>query len=377
MPTRYSENAPEPKSPIGAIVFVLGTIAAFLILFPPWKSEKERTEEVTEKVMQKVIQSEKNVIRSIERALPLGLDTLKAEIVTGDLAKLNPIVKEIFKETKAMHNMLNPTNELGEIYRINKFAGKRPVVVKEDIFEIVKAAKTLHEQTGGLFDVSLLPYYRLWHFGTHKAGIPDEKKLDAWSRGVGMERVQLDEKAKSVYLPIKGMGLDFRMMKRGLLLDYVKNRLLEEGFTDFFLLIGSDAIAHGKMKEGQSWRISLQHPKKALVRYGSALFDDAAVVTANYFEKSFVKNGKRHHPYLHPKTGRPGYKTLTVAVRARSAAIGEALAYAAFLLGPKKGVEFLDKFEGVEGVIMDVYQKTHETKNAAKYFTIKERKRIE
>ena len=65
--------------------------------------------------------------------------------------------------------------------------------------------------------------------------------------------------------------------------------------------------------------------------------EDHAFSTAGDYERSFVKDGRRYHHILDPRTGYPATASRSVTIWAKDALTADAIDDAVFILGPKKG----------------------------------------
>jgi thiamine biosynthesis lipoprotein len=79
---------------------------------------------------------------------------------------------------------------------------------------------------------------------------------------------------------------------------------------------------------------------------------DRAVVTSGDYERFFEQDGVRYHHILDPRSGYPARLCQAVTVVAEQAALADAVATAAFVLGPELGMAFLRETEGVDGLIV-------------------------
>jgi len=81
---------------------------------------------------------------------------------------------------------------------------------------------------------------------------------------------------------------------------------------------------------------------------------DEAVCTSGDYERPLPAAGAAQHHIVDPRTGVSPPVVASVTVVAPSAMLADALATAAFVLGPEQGLDFLMRME-VEGLIV-----THE-----------------
>jgi thiamine biosynthesis lipoprotein len=109
----------------------------------------------------------------------------------------------------------------------------------------------------------------------------------------------------------------------------------------------------GGLKRDRSWNIGIQDPRtpqKVMAKISTSV---AAVATSGDYEKFFIYQGKRYHHIFSPKSGFPteGFQSVTIVCKDLMTA--DALATAAFVLGPENGPGLLQKLEGVDWFIMD------------------------
>ena len=78
--------------------------------------------------------------------------------------------------------------------------------------------------------------------------------------------------------------------------------------------------------------------------------------------QSFVfilKDGKRYHHILDPRTGYPVTHTRSVTVLAPSSFLADTLDTAVFVMGWEKGMNLIESLHGVEAVIVDAKNQLH------------------
>ncbi len=85
--------------------------------------------------------------------------------------------------------------------------------------------------------------------------------------------------------------------------------------------------------------------------------EDHAFSTAGDYERGFVKDGKRYHHIIDPRTGYPATASRSVTIWARDAFTADAIDDAVFILGPKKGLELVDSLDDAGAVIVDDHNK--------------------
>ena len=97
---------------------------------------------------------------------------------------------------------------------------------------------------------------------------------------------------------------------------------------------------------------------------------DRSFSTSGDYERFVLKAGKRYHHLLDPKTGYPATRSRSVTVMAKSAELAEIISKGLFVLGPEEGLALLQKFDGVEAVIVDHKNRVHVSRGLEQSITI-------
>ncbi|MFH0839645.1 MAG: FAD:protein FMN transferase [Candidatus Omnitrophota bacterium] len=76
---------------------------------------------------------------------------------------------------------------------------------------------------------------------------------------------------------------------------------------------------------------------------------DKAVATSGNYENFYISGGRQYAHIINPRTGYAARNNLrSVTVVADDCMTADALATAIFVLGEKKGLEFIEKLQGVD-----------------------------
>ena len=86
---------------------------------------------------------------------------------------------------------------------------------------------------------------------------------------------------------------------------------------------------------------------------------ESAFNTSGDYERFILKDGKRYHHILDPRTGYPVTHTRSVTVLAPSSFLADTLDTAVFVMGWEKGMKLIESLPGVEAVIVDAKNQLH------------------
>jgi thiamine biosynthesis lipoprotein len=241
-----------------------------------------------------------------------------------------------------------------EVSRITRLAGVAAVSVDPDTLFVLEAAQRLGHETGGAFDVTVLPLVRLWGFFSHDAHVPTAAEIAVAREDVGFDGVLVDRDAATVMLSREGMELDLGAIAKGHAVDLAARSLRADGVRSALVnLSNSTFYALGAPEEADDWRVAVRHPRAADEQLGVILLSDAALATSADSEQFFERDGVRYGHILDPRTGSPvSNGVVSVTVVADTGIEADALATAVFVLGPYEGMELIQARSRVDALVV-------------------------
>src|SRR6266545_4635564 len=144
-----------------------------------------------------------------------------------------------------------------EISRLNK-AGKL-MKPSSELRKLVEESQRLGELSGGAFDISVQPLWRLYeaHFWSHTDIQPD---LVARARDVARALVdfrQIDCGAAAMGFARAGMAITLNSMAQGYITDAIADMLRNEGFKSAVVDLGEFRTL-GRHPDGRPWRLGIR-----------------------------------------------------------------------------------------------------------------------
>ncbi|MEP6715509.1 MAG: FAD:protein FMN transferase [Terriglobia bacterium] len=149
----------------------------------------------------------------------------------------------------------------------------------------------------------------------------------------------------------KPLTLDLGAVAKGLAVDTAARELAP--FRDFAIDAGGDLYLGGTNPTGAAWSVGIRHPRREREMIETVQVSNQAVCTSGDYE--------RGAHILDPRTGTESAGVASATVVAPGAMLADALATAAFVLGPKDGIAFLRRM-GVEGLIVTSNLERHQTR---------------
>lgn len=224
------------------------------------------------------------------------------------------------------------------------------------LFESLRFALAVAADTDGAFDPTIGHALEARGFDTnYQTGVRHRATVDS-ERRVSWRDVVLDDKRHTATLAAP-MVLDLGAIVKGLAIDAAAMELAP--FRNFAIDAGGDIYVAGTNVSGDPWRIGIRHPRKPDELIDTLHLSDTAVCTSgDYFRRG--AEGTNDHHILDANTGDTAQRSASATVIAPTAIVADALATAAFILGPASGIALLER-NGVEGLIITPSLERHRT----------------
>jgi thiamine biosynthesis lipoprotein len=226
-----------------------------------------------------------------------------------------------------------------ELMRLSARIGE-PVPASPILFEAVRFALSVAEDTGGAFDPAVGHLMAARGFDReHRTGRTMRSPVAA-VEGVSYRDVHVDDEARTITLD-RPLTLDLGAVAKGLAIDAAAREL--QPFGDFAIDAGGDLYLGGRNPDGAPWSVGIRHPRLDGQLIDSLRASNQAVCTSGDYE--------RGAHILDPRAGSVAVAAASVTVVAPTAMLADALATAAFVLGPEEGIRLLER-HGVHGLIL-------------------------
>jgi FAD:protein FMN transferase len=258
-----------------------------------------------------------------------------------------------FREIESRCTRFDPRSELMQLTtRIGV-----PVAVSPIVFEAVRFAISVARDTEGAFDPAIGHRMEMRGFSREdRTGRIVHTRIAA-PDDVSFRDVHVDEKAQTITL-VRPLVLDLGAVAKGLAIDAAAREL--HPLSDFAIDAGGDLYLGGSNPQGAPWSVGIRHPRSAGESIHSMRISNQAVCTSGDYERVVAADTGEHH-ILEPQSGTSPRGVASATVVAPSAMLADALATAAFVLGPVDGIRLLER-HGVDGLIVTPELERYQTR---------------
>lgn len=292
----------------------------------------------------------------------MGTTVSIATFTSGSMTEeeIRPKLQKALDEIRRLQALMTTWSPDSEVSKINAAAGTSAVPVGPETFAVLQKSLWIGKASGGVFDITFEAMKGLWKFDEGASDkIPRKDAIEKARKLIDYRQLVLDEEARTAKLVKPGTRINLGGIAKGYAIDAAARVLVAEGITSFFAQAGGDLYVAGKKPDGQRFKVGVRDPRGKHSNDYFALIEveDHAFSTAGDYERTFVKDGKRYHHIIDPRTGYPATATRSVTVWAKDAFTADAIDDAVFILGPEKGLALVESIEDCGAVIVDAKNK--------------------
>lgn len=257
-----------------------------------------------------------------------------------------------FAICEELERTFSRTREDSELYAVNHRSSPT-VEVSEELAKLIEAGLSYYSVTDGAFDITVAPLSEIWDFKSGEGKVPSEEILRDALKKVDASKVKLEGRTLTFASP--DTMLELGAVVKGYAADRLKEYLEGQGVTAGTINLGGNVLTIGNKPDGTDWKIGLQKPfgdSGEIIE--TVEVSGQSVVSSGVYERYFREDGRLYHHILDARTGYPAENGLwQVSIRSEESLTGDLLSTVCFLLGPERGMAYVESLEGVEASFVD------------------------
>ena len=249
-------------------------------------------------------------------------DKTEIENIKSEIERLSEFVKE-------------------ETNKINVAGKNEKVVVDKRFIALLKKGGYFHDISQGRFDITIHTIMKLYGFPEGPYKVPSRSTLDQFSSYIGFENLIINE---NFVIKKSDFTIDMGAYAKGWIVDeainFMKSRSIKNGIVN----AGGDLYCLGD-KNGDGWKIGIQHPDDKEKVISVLKLVNKAVVTSGDYERFFIENGKKYIHIFDAKKKETADNYKSISVIADSVEMADGLSTVYFLLNPQEIRSLCDKLK--------------------------------
>ncbi|RKR06858.1 thiamine biosynthesis lipoprotein [Kushneria sinocarnis] len=214
----------------------------------------------------------------------------------------------------------------------------------EQVIALLGVARQVHHASGGCFDPTIAPLFRLWGFHDEQFRVPPERAISNTLAEVGLEHVHVDAERGRIRKDLPGLSIDLSAMGEGHTLNRLAAVLEAHGIDNYLVEMGGDLKARGHKPDGSAWRVGIQAPVPGQRRVQRIVTLDSehgvTLDTSGTYQRFFDDDGHTYGHIIDARSGRPTtHDLVSASVFGHDAALSDAWATAMLCLGGEEGMQ--------------------------------------
>ncbi len=271
-------------------------------------------------------------------------------------AKTTQIQADVDKALQEINDSMSTFKQDSEISNFNRYTDiEKPFPISKVLSDVINQALPIYKLSQGAFDPTIKPLVDLWGFSEHgHYQIPSDNEIVDTLKYVGFDKIivsgnTLQKKDPDVQLDVSSLAMGYAVDKIG-------KYLFANRYPRFMVEVGGAVLTSGTRVNGKPWRIGINVPDPdaeltSAIRVYPVSY--RALSTSGDYHNFFEKDGVRYCHIINPKTGTPIRNNVTsVTVFAPTAMLADVLDTTLMVLGPEKGLKWIQQFIGVEAMFI-------------------------
>nr|WP_246312625.1 FAD:protein FMN transferase [Aquabacterium terrae] len=260
-----------------------------------------------------------------------------------------PAIDAAWCEMARLAALFSHYSATSQVAAINLAAGLQPVPVAAELLDVLAMAGEVSRRSEGAFDLTVGSLGR-WHFDPAAPAMPAPDEIRAGLANIDWRELWLDRSAGTAMLARRGMRIDSGGIAKLPILQAGLHTLRSHGVATALIDGGGDVVA-ATAPCAQPWRVGIRDPRMPSRLAGALQITHGFVASSGDYERCFVRDGRKYHHVLDPRTGYPTTGPHGVTLVADSLEAVNGIGTALMVLAPGAGAALL-RASGVDNALV-------------------------
>jgi thiamine biosynthesis lipoprotein len=212
-------------------------------------------------------------------------------------------IEAAFKRMAALEAQMSHYSPTSQVAALGAAAGVRPVPVSAELMRVLQMAQGVSALSEGAFDATIGSVGR-WDFNSGAERMPSAAHIRDHVGSVDWKSLELDPGQGTACLRRPGMKLDLGGIAKLPILEAGLNTLQYFGVENALVNGGGDVLAVTDAAT-RPWCVGIRDPRQPDRLLGTVELRRGFVASSGDYERFFVRDGRRYHHVLDPRTGYP------------------------------------------------------------------------
>jgi thiamine biosynthesis lipoprotein len=252
-------------------------------------------------------------------------------------------------QLNAMLSDYDPNSELSKLGQMTLDGPmKAPVPVSDDLYRIIQQSIEAAKLSDGTFDITVGPLTQLFRRSRRLEILPTPERVALAKKSVGYQYLKLDPEHHGVQLLAAKMRLDVGGIAKGYTSETIVKLLRDQfGITRAVCGAAGDVAVGDPPPHKPGWTIALENLDATAKSRGAYVqLHNYGISTSGDTERFVIIDGVRYSHIIDPRTGIGLTNRINCSAIAPYDTLADWLAAAVCILGPKKGLDLIERTPG-------------------------------
>lgn len=280
----------------------------------------------------------------------------RVELWSEDPVTAKTIIEQVQQEMNRIDSTMSPYIPTSELSTINRNAYQNPMLISNELFDLLTDSIAIAEQSQGAFDITYASVGYQYDYRNKQK--PNDMDIQNTLAAINYHDIVLNNKTKTVSFKSKNTKIDLGGIAKGHAVKRCLAIIRSFGIEHALVSAGGDTGLLGD-RRGRPWIVGIKHPRVSDKMTVHLPLENEAISTSGDYERYFIEDGVRYHHILNPKTGKSAKEVISVSVIGKDPTMVDALSTTLFVLGLEQGMQLIDRLVGYEAIIIDNQQRLH------------------
>jgi thiamine biosynthesis lipoprotein len=199
-------------------------------------------------------------VRHEESRMSMG--SMFTVVVYGpNTSKIPDLITQALDEVDRIDKLMSHYKPDSQLSKINLIGSQGPVVVDQELFDLIAESVRYSRDSDGAFDITVGPLMKAWGFFMGDGKLPPDAELEKIKPRIGYQHIIMDPAARSIRFDVTGAELDLGGIAKGHAVDRVIRMLRAGGATNALVSSGGSTVyAMGAPLGSNGWSVDIQDP---------------------------------------------------------------------------------------------------------------------
>ena len=264
------------------------------------------------------------------------------------------LMKSEFSKYNAIFDIYNDYEGVNNAKMVNDKAGIEPVVVDQNLIDVLLLSKSEYEYTKKKFNPVAGTLLEVWHNyreegmllnqNNEPGKVPTTEELNQAAACIGWDYLEFDDDKNTLYLTESCASIDLGGIAKGYAVEQVALTLEAKGLKYGIINGGGNVRVINSKPDNSPWVVGIAYP--SLIRDKNVelfnISESGSLVTSGDYQRMYQdENNRRLSHLIDMETYMPGFHFRSVTIYTKDSTLGDLFSTALYLMDYETGKQFV------------------------------------